>query len=104
MKYLSYSHYFTWRHWGVLYGLVALFSFAPLLSAIVASFLSRVLGCGEANEVFAPNCPGGSVIEVLFLLSWFGLITFPFGIFLGFLLIIANLLWHFTRKSGQDRL
>ncbi len=104
MKYFSYSHYFTWRHWGVLYGLVALFSFAPLLSVILASFLSRALGCGEVEGVFTPNCPGGGVIEVLFTVGWLGLITFPFGIFLGILFVIANLLWYFTRQSGQDRL
>jgi hypothetical protein len=44
------------------------------------------------------------VIEILFTVGWLGLITFPFGIFLGILFVIANLLWYFTRQSGQDRL
>ncbi len=104
MKYLSYSHYFTWRHWSLLYLIVAVLSFAPLLSVVLATTLAQLLGCGDVNEGSTPNCSGGSVIEVLFLLGWFGLITFPFGIFLGILLIAANLLWYFTRKSGQDRL
>lgn len=103
MKYVSYSRYFTWRHWTVIYAIVAIFSFSPLLSVMLASVIGHALGCGNLGEGMAADCPGGSVLQVLFTLGWFGLITFPFGIFLAFLIIIANILWYFTHKSGQDR-
>ncbi|MFZ3032219.1 MAG: hypothetical protein WA082_04240 [Candidatus Moraniibacteriota bacterium] len=104
MKYVSYSHYFTWRHWVVIYAIMALFSFAPLLSVMLASVIGHALGCGSLGEGMTADCPGGGVLQVLFTLGWFGLITFPFGGFLTILLLIANILWYFTHKSGQDRL
>lgn len=103
MKYVSYSHYFTWRHWAVLYVIMAILSAAPFLSVILGSILSQAFNCGSLSDGLTPDCPGGSVIQVLFAFGWLGLITFPFGGFLTILLVIANILWYFTHKSGQDR-
>lgn len=104
MKYLSYSHYFTWHHWVVIYAILAIVSFAPLLSVVIAAVFGQEFGCGDVTEGLTVECPGRSVLQFFFSLGWLGLITFPFGIFLGILLAIANILWYFTRKSGQDRL
>ncbi|MBP6929602.1 MAG: hypothetical protein KBB77_01565 [Candidatus Moranbacteria bacterium] len=101
MKYFSLLATYTWKHWLVTYALVALFSGAPLLSVVAGSLLGKTLGCGEISETSTPNCTGGSVIESLYIIGWFGIITFPFGAFVMGLLIIANILWYFTRKSGE---
>lgn len=103
MKYVSYSHYFTWRHWVIVYALLVILSFAPLFSVAVASFLGKDLGCGDIIAGMSSDCSNGTV-KVLFELGWLGLITLPFGGFLAILFIIANIIWHFKRKSGQDRL
>ncbi len=103
MKYQSFSHYFTWKHWALIYTLLAVVSFLPLLCIVIATTLSQALGCGDINYGAAPDCRGGSVLYTFFVMGWFGgLVTFPFGGFLAILLIIANLLWYFTRKSGED--
>lgn len=103
MKYVSYSQYFTWKHWTVVYAIVTIFSFAPLLSVILSSVLSRLLGCDTANEGSAAGCRGEGILSVLFALGWLGLITFPFGGFLMILLIVANILWYFSHKSGETQ-
>lgn len=101
MKYFSLLATYTWKHWLVTYALVAFFSFAPLLSVVAGSLLGKALGCGVVSEGVTLPCPGGSLIEGLYIAGWFGLITFPFGAFVAILLVIANILWYFTRKSGE---
>ena len=102
MKYFSYSHFFTWRHWFLVYTIVAIISAAPLILVIFGSLLGHALGCGALGESSVPDCPGGSVIYVLFVSGWFGLITFPFGAFIMIFLALANVPWYFTRKSGEN--
>lgn len=87
----------------IVYALLVILSFAPLFSVAVASFLGKDLGCGDIIAGMSSDCSNGTV-KVLFELGWLGLITLPFGGFLAILFIIANIIWHFNRKSGQDRL
>ncbi len=84
------------------YAIVAIISAAPLILVIFGSLLGHALGCGALGESSVPDCPGGSVIYVLFVSGWFGLITFPFGAFIMIFLALANVLWYFTRKSGEN--
>lgn len=84
------------------YALVAIISAAPLILVIFGSMLAHALGCGDVNESSVPDCPGGSVIYVLFVSGWFGLITFPFGVFIMIFLALANLLWYFGRHKGAE--
>jgi len=100
MKYISLLATYTWKHWLVTYVMVAFFSSLPLFSVIVGSLLGKFLGCNDAGE----DCLAGrgQVIPTLLMMGWLGLVTFPFGGFLIMLLIIANVLWYFTRKSGVD--
>lgn len=103
MKYVSYSHYFTWKHWVIVYAILVVFSFAPLFSVAVASYFGKDLGCDGVIAGIGADC-SNSTITLLFKLGWLGLVTLPFGGFLALLVIIANIIWHFTQKSGQDRL
>lgn len=103
MKYYSLLATYTWKHWLVTYALVALFSFAPLLSVIIGSLLGRAFGCEDINEGSVPNCPGGDVVYTMLVIGWFGLVTFPLGGFIGIVLVIGNVLWYFTRQDGADQ-
>lgn len=101
MKYLSLFATYTWKHWLVIYALVALFSFFPLLSVIAGSLLGKALGCGAVTENVPLHCPAGSTIENLSSIGFFGLITFPVGVCVTILLVIGNILWYFTRDNGE---
>jgi hypothetical protein len=101
MKYFSYSHFFTWKHWGILYLVVVILMSLPLISVIFSSLVSHGLGC-ELRENTVPDCPGGSVLSVLSMTGWLGLITFPFGLFLLIVLALANVLWYLGRHSDSE--
>ena len=103
MKYLSLLATYTWKHWIVTYALVIFLAIFPLLSVVLGSLLGKMFGCDQMSDVLIPGCPNQKGIEILFIVGWFGLITFPFGGFVLILLIIANFLWHFSRKSGQSQ-
>lgn len=102
MKYYSLLHTYTWKHWVVTYGLVALFSCLPLLLAVFGLILKQVLGCGSENDGMAGSCPGGGIISVLFTIGWLSLVTLPFGGFVIALLAVAHVLWYLKKKSGQE--
>lgn len=103
MRDLSYSYYYTWRHWVIAYLLVTIFIFTPVFIAFAALILSTVLGCGDVSEDISPDCSGGSILYGMYVTGWFGLLTFPFGIFLALIVIIANVIWYFTKKSGAEQ-
>ncbi len=94
---------FLKRHgWAFAYGAVILFTLAPLLATLLGTLLAPLFGCDTngMNEGSAPDCPGGDVIYLLFVSSWYALVTLPLGAallaFLGFLHLIA---WYRRRKT-----
>ncbi len=103
MKYLSLLATYTWKHWIITYVLVIFFATIPILSVMLGSLLGKMFGCDNMSDALIPDCSNQRGIEILFVIGWFGLITFPLGGFILILLIIANILWYFSRKSGQSQ-
>lgn len=97
-------HDFIRRHkWGMGYGAVALFTIAPFLSLILGVLISPLLGCElmGMNEGTVPDCPGGELVYVLFVSSWYALFTLPAGVIALALLVLAHLIvWYRARRTG----
>lgn len=92
----------TRNKWAWKYGVVALFAVAPLVAMAIGFFLAPVLGCNaEAlNEAVAPDCPGGELVSLLFVSSWYALITLPMGgAALALLGLIHLFSWYRSRKA-----
>lgn len=65
-------------------GIVTFLAWSPILSVLTASAMADVLGC-RLNEARAHPCllagqDIGELLYAMFVMGWFGLLTFPFAI------------------------
>ncbi len=96
---------FTRNKWVWGYGAVVLFAVAPLVAMAIGVFVAPALGCdvGTLSEAAAPDCPGGELVYVLFVSSWYALVTLPVGgaalVILGIVHIVA---WYRSRQAARD--
>lgn len=64
--------------------LIGMLSLSPILVSLFAGFIGECLGC-NINEAGTDDCirfgiPFGSILNPLYVMGWFMLITIPLGI------------------------
>jgi hypothetical protein len=83
--------------------LIVLFGVSPLLSALAASAIANMFGCGldegSAHACVVAGVDIGSTLYTMFVLIWFGMMTIPFaGLALLVWLIAAIILYVMHRR------
>lgn len=79
---------------------VTLVAWAPIISVFAASGLAEVLGCrlneGTPHPCLLAGRDIGQTLYAMFVMGWFGLLTFPFaiGTALAWLGLGARALWR----------
>lgn len=59
---------------------VILFAALPIISVLLASLGSSIVGCENLNEGSEPDCLGGGLWYTMFVMGWFALVTIPLGV------------------------
>lgn len=84
-----------------------LFTFGPLLSAFLASWIAELNGC-QVNEGGAYPClvagrDIGGTLAFLFTLGWLALITIPVGLLVGAGGLVLSLILHFSKSKSKPK-
>lgn len=87
--------------WG--YGVVLIGAVAPILAMMIGVLLAGLFGCdaGGLNEGSAPDCPGGDIVYMLFVSSWYVLVTLPLGALALVVLGLVHLTVWYRRRAER---
>ncbi|UQN05403.1 hypothetical protein [Deinococcus sp. QL22] len=92
------------RRWPVL--ALVLFTFAPLISVLLASSMASARGCILSSAGVRPclilGWDAGSLLNTMALLSWFSLATLPLGFLIGCAWLIIGWMKRQKQKSAND--
>ena len=88
----------------VIYGLILLYAFAPLLSVLTCGVIASLAGC-NVSEAGASPCPiggfdMGGVLVTMLVCGWLIFWTLPSGLFFLVVFTIIVLILRRRRKAG----
>lgn len=81
--------------------LIALWTFSPILSVLIASGLASAFGChvdeGSAHPCMAFGTDIGGLLYTLFVMGWFFFLTIPSGLVAAVIFLVVIVLSRRTK-------
>lgn len=97
---------FPWRVYVLALALIVLFAAAPLIGAVIASWLAEANGCllneGSVNPCMILGMDWGGTLYTLFVLGWFMLATLPLGGGALIVFVIVFIIHYLAWRNAQD--
>jgi hypothetical protein len=85
--------------------LILLFGMAPLLSAVTASAIANMLGCGLAegsvHTCVVAGIDIGRTLYTMFMLIWFSMMTIPFASLALLVWLIAAIILYVMHRRRR---
>lgn len=83
--------------------LIGLWTFAPILSVLIASAIASGFGCqldeGSAHSCVVAGADIGELLYTLFVMGWFFFVTIPTGVVAAVIFLVIVLISARKRRS-----